>query len=58
MISWGISSSLESGIGRFCQSGTARSDLVVPKFLGKSGGNENELLNYLLIINSKIFIIL
>ena len=41
-----------------CQSSTARSDRFVPELWWRSGGNENELLNYLLIINSKIFIIL
>lgn len=42
----------------YCKSGSEWSDRFVPEFLGKSGGDENELLNYLLIINSKIFIIL
>lgn len=32
--------------------------VLCQNFWWRSGGNENELLNYLLIINSEIFIIL
>ena len=41
-----------------CQSGSGWSDRFVPELWWRSGGNENGLLNYLLIINSQIFIIL